>query len=91
MTKRGAAGVITLKSNEKVGNLVAMLEVKDSDDLIIITSNGIVNRQHVEDIRVMGRATSGVRLIRLEEGDRVSAVARVPKEDDEDASEAKGE
>ncbi len=91
MTKRGAAGVITLKSNEKVGNLVAMLEVKDSDDLIIITSNGIVNRQHVEDIRVMGRATSGVRLIRLEEGDSVSAVARVPKEDDEDASEAKGE
>lgn len=91
MTKRGAAGVITLKSNEKVGNLVAMLEVKDSDDLIIITSNGIVNRQHVEDIRVMGRATSGVRLIRLEEGDRVSAVARVPKEDDEDASDTKSE
>ncbi len=91
MTKRGAAGVITLKSNEKVGNLVAMLEVKDSDDLIIITSNGIVNRQHVEDIRVMGRATSGVRLIRLEEGDSVSAVARVPKEDDEDTSEAKSE
>ncbi len=91
MTKRGAAGVITLKSNEKVGNLVAMLEVKDSDDLIIITSNGIVNRQHVEDIRVMGRATSGVRLIRLEEGDTVSAVARVPKEEDEDASETKSE
>ncbi len=91
MTKRGAAGVITLKSNEKVGNLVAMLEVKDSDDLIIITSNGIVNRQHVEDIRVMGRATSGVRLIRLEEGDRVSAVARVPKEEDEDSSETKSE
>jgi DNA gyrase subunit A len=91
MTKRGAAGVITLKSNEKVGNLVAMLEVKDSDDLIIITSNGIVNRQHVEDIRVMGRATSGVRLIRLEEGDRVSAVARVPKEDDEDTSDTKSE
>ncbi len=89
MTKRGAAGVITLKSNERVGKLVAMLEVKDSDDLIIITSNGIVNRQHVEDIRVMGRATSGVRLIRLEEGDSVSAVARVPKEDDD--SEAKGE
>ncbi len=89
MTKRGAAGVITLKSNEKVGNLVAMLEVKDTDDLIIITSNGIVNRQHVEDIRVMGRATSGVRLIRLEEGDRVSAVARVPKEEDD--SEAKSE
>ncbi len=91
MTKRGAAGVITLKSNEKVGNLVAMLEVKDSDDLIIITSNGIVNRQHVEDIRVMGRATSGVRLIRLEEGDTVSAVARVPKEENDESSENKEE
>jgi DNA gyrase subunit A len=91
MTKRGAGGVITLKSNEKVGNLVAMLEVKDSDDLIIITSNGIVNRQHVEDIRVMGRATSGVRLIRLEEGDTVSAVARVPKEESDESSENKEE
>ncbi len=91
MTKRGAAGVITLKSNEKVGKLVAMLEVKDSDDLMIITSNGIVNRQHVEDIRVMGRATSGVRLIRLEEGDTVSAVARVPKEESDAASESNGE
>ncbi|MBC8044260.1 MAG: DNA gyrase subunit A, partial [Rhizobacter sp.] len=84
MTKRGAGGVITLKANEKVGSLVKMLEVADSDDLIIITSNGIVNRQHIADIRVMGRNTSGVRLIRLEEGDTVSAVARVPKEDDED-------
>ncbi len=91
MTKRGAAGVITLKSNEKVGKLVAMLEVKDSDDLIIITSNGIVNRQHVENIRVMGRATSGVRLIRLEEGDKVSAVARVPKEESDESSENKEE
>jgi DNA gyrase subunit A len=91
MTKRGAGGVITLKSNEKVGNLVAMLEVKDSDDLIIITSNGIVNRQHVEDIRVMGRATSGVRLIRLEEGDTVSAVARVPKEETEEGGDEKAE
>ncbi len=91
MTKRGAAGVITLKSNEKVGKLVAMLEVKDTDDLIIITSNGMVNRQHVADIRVMGRATSGVRLIRLEEGDTVSAVARVPKEDDEESSETQSD
>lgn len=83
MTKRGAGGVITLKAHEKVGKLVAMLEVADTDDLIIITNNGIVNRQHISDIRVMGRNTSGVRLIRLQEGDTVSAVARVPKEEDE--------
>jgi len=89
MTKRGATGVITLKASEKVGRLVAMVEVADDDDLILVTKNGIINRQHVADIRVMGRNTSGVRLIRLEEGDYVSAVARVPKEDDE--SEEKSE
>jgi len=84
MTKRGANGVITLKANEKVGNLVAMLEVNDGEDIIIITNKGIVNRQHIADIRVMGRNTSGVRLIRLDEDDFVSAVARVPKEDTEE-------
>lgn len=91
MTKRGAAGVITLKANEKVGSLVAMVEVADADDLILITKNGIVNRQHVSDIRVMGRNTSGVRLIRLEEGDRVSAVARVPKEEESEEPEEAAE
>lgn len=81
MTKRGASGVITLKANEKVGSLVRMLEVNDSDDLIIITNHGIVIRQHVADIRVMGRNTSGVRLIRLGEDDVIASVARVPKEE----------
>ncbi len=84
MTRRGASGVITLKSTEKVGNLVRMLEVNDSDDLIIITQKGIVIRQHVADIRVMGRNTSGVRLIRLGEDDIISSVARVPKEENGD-------
>lgn len=87
MTKRGAAGVITLKSTEKVGTLVGMLEVSDSDDLIIITNRGVVIRQHVSDIRVMGRNTSGVRLIRLDEEDTISAVARVPKEDAADVED----
>jgi DNA gyrase subunit A len=85
MTKRGAGGVITLRGNDKVGNLISMLEVQDSDDLIIITSDGIVNRQHIKDIRVMGRNTSGVRLIRLGENDKVAAVARVPMEDEDEA------
>ncbi|MDX2129807.1 MAG: DNA gyrase subunit A [Chloroherpetonaceae bacterium] len=83
MTRRGASGVITLKENDKVGSLVTMLEVADSDDLIIVTNNGIVNRQHVADIRVMGRNTSGVRLVRLEDGDTIAAVARVPKEEED--------
>jgi DNA gyrase subunit A len=87
MTKRGARGVITIKAHEKIGNLVGLLDVNDEDDLIIITSNGIVIRQHVSDIRVLGRNTSGVRLIRLDTGDHISATARVPKADDDSASE----
>ncbi len=87
LTKRGARGVITLKAHEKVGNLVGLLDVNDSDDLIIITSNGIVNRQHVSNIRLTGRNTSGVRLIRLMSGDTISATARVPKNGDEAVDE----
>ena len=87
MTRRGARGVITIKAHEKIGHLVGLLDVNDEDDLIIITSNGIVIRQHVSDIRVLGRNTSGVRLIRLDSGDRISATARVPKSDDDSASE----
>jgi DNA gyrase subunit A len=87
MTRRGARGVITIKAHEKIGNLVGLLDVNDEDDLIIITVNGIVIRQHVSDIRVLGRNTSGVRLIRLDSGDKISATARVPKSDDDSASE----
>ncbi len=79
LTRRGARGVITLKAHEKVGNLVGLLDVNDGDDLIIITANGIVNRQHVSNIRLTGRNTSGVRLVRLMSGDTISATARVPK------------
>jgi DNA gyrase subunit A len=91
MTRRGARGVITIKAHEKIGNLVGLLDVNDEDDLIIITTNGIVIRQHVSDIRVLGRNTSGVRLIRLDAGDRISATARVPKSDDDSATEPLGD
>ncbi|UZJ41543.1 DNA gyrase subunit A [Prosthecochloris sp. SCSIO W1101] len=87
LTRRGARGVITLKAHEKVGSLVGLLDVNDSDDLIIITANGIVNRQHVSNIRLTGRNTSGVRLVRLMDGDSISATARVPKNGDEDVSD----
>jgi len=83
LTRRGARGVITLKAHEKIGKLVGLLDVNDDDDLIIITSHGIVNRQHVSDIRLTGRNTSGVRLVRLMAGDSISALARVPKSDEE--------
>jgi len=83
LTKRGARGVITLKAHEKIGALVGLIDVNDDDDLIIITAHGIVNRQHVSDVRMTGRNTSGVRLIRLMAGDKISALARVPKSDEE--------
>lgn len=83
LTKRGARGVITLKAHEKIGALVGLIDVNDDDDLIIITAHGIVNRQHVSDVRMTGRNTSGVRLIRLMAGDKISALARVPKSDED--------
>lgn len=80
---RGGKGIITMKTNEKTGRMVAIKEVVDSDDVVVVTANGIILRQHASDIRVAGRNTQGVRLIRLTEGDRVSDVAAVPAEEQE--------
>ncbi len=83
MTKRGAQGVLTIKTTPKTGQLIAMKEVGENDDLIIITTSGVVIRQSMADIREMGRVTQGVRLIKLDAGDKVSAVGKVVKEDEE--------
>lgn len=87
ITRRGGKGVITMKSSEKNGNMISIREVVDNDDLMIITSRGIMIRQHVSDIRVMGRNTQGVRLIRLDKDDVISAVASVVGEEVEEAEE----
>lgn len=83
MTRRGGKGVITMKSSDKNGNVISIREVVDNDDLMIITTKGIMIRQNLGEIRVMGRNTQGVRLIKLHEGDTISAVASVVGEDDE--------
>jgi DNA gyrase subunit A len=83
LTKRGAGGVLALKTTDKTGPMVAMKEVGDSDDLIIITEQGVAIRQSVKDIRTMGRVTQGVRLIRLDDGDKVGDLAKVVNEDDD--------
>ncbi len=83
VTSRGGKGIITLKCTEKVGNLIAIMDVVDKDDLLLITNKGLVIRQKVENIKVIGRNTQGVRLIRLEEGDKVADVACVVREEDE--------
>ncbi|MFO7446262.1 MAG: DNA gyrase subunit A [Ignavibacteriaceae bacterium] len=83
ITKRGGKGVITVKTSEKTGKMIAMKEVVDGDELVIITSHGMVIRQSVKDIRVMGRNTQGVRVIRLKEGDKIADIAKViPEEED---------
>ena len=81
--QRSGKGVYTLKKTEKTGSLVSILEVVDTDDIMIITSAGVMIRQATNEIRTIGRNTQGVRLIRLDEGAKISSVAKVVKEDDE--------
>ena len=84
ITKRGGKGVITVKTTDKVGKLIALMEVVDRDELVIISTQGMVIRQSVKDLRVMGRNTQGVRVIRLNEHDSIADIARVVPEDDEE-------
>ncbi len=83
LTHRGGKGIITIKTSEKNGRMIAMKEVNDTDELVIITTKGMVIRQAVKDIRVMGRNTQGVRLIKLNEGDEIADIARVVPEENE--------
>ena len=89
ITGRGGKGVKTLSVTEKTGSLIAIKDVTDENDLMIITRNGIAIRMKMEDVRVMGRATQGVRLIKIRENDNIASVAKVPKveEEDEDSIE----
>lgn len=81
VTNRGAKGVTTLNITDKVGNLVAIREVGDNDDLMIINKSGIAIRMSVSEIRVAGRNTQGVRLIKLSETDEISSVTRIENEE----------
>ena len=81
ITNRGGKGVKTISITEKTGGLVAIKNVSDSDDLMIINKSGIAIRMSVEDLRVMGRATQGVRLINIKGNDSIAAVAKVMKDD----------
>ena len=83
VTNRGGKGVITVKTTDKVGKLISIKEVTDTDDLMIITIKGILIRQKMKDIRVMGRNAQGVRVIRLNDSDKISAVARIAEEEKE--------
>lgn len=87
ITNRGGKGVKTINVTEKTGNLVAIKNVSDDDDLMIINKSGITIRLAVANLRVMGRATQGVKLINIKVNDSIAAVAKVMHEDEEDLDE----
>ncbi|HVK39423.1 MAG TPA: DNA gyrase subunit A [Candidatus Kapabacteria bacterium] len=82
LTHRGGKGVISMNVTDKTGPVVAMKEVVDGDDIVVMTEGGMVIRQHVAEIRVLGRNTQGVRLIRLGEEDKITGVAAVAADED---------
>ena len=84
ITNRGGKGVKTITVTEKTGELVSLKAVTDEDDLMIITKKGTMIRMGVDTLRVMGRATQGVRLISLRKGDEIASIAKVPASDDEE-------
>ncbi|MCX6831926.1 MAG: DNA gyrase subunit A [candidate division Zixibacteria bacterium] len=90
ITNRGGKGVINMKTTDRVGNVLAVKEVVDKDGLMIITQKGIVIRQDIKSIKVIGRNTQGVKLINLDEGDKVTDVARIISENGEANGDTNG-
>ena len=84
LQKRGGRGVINMQTSERNGDIIGINKTKAGEEIMIMTQNGITIRMRVDSISIIGRNTQGVRLVRLEEGDKVSAVACVVKEDDEE-------
>ncbi len=91
VTNRGGKGVKTLNITDKTGKLIAIKDVTDENDLMIINQSGIIIRMPVSELRVIGRATQGVRLINLKEGDEIAAVAKVDVFEDLDENDATDE
>jgi DNA gyrase subunit A len=84
LQRRGGKGVINMRVTDRAGSVVTIKAVNDTEQLMVMSRNGVVNRQQVEQIRVIGRATQGVRIVNLDEGDLVMDVARVVVEDGDD-------
>jgi len=78
---RGGKGVMTMRCTDKTGKMVNIMEVVDSDDLIVITDSGVLMRQPVAAIRTIGRVTQGVKLVKLDDGASISSITRVISED----------
>lgn len=80
---------MTMRITEKTGNMIALMEVVDKDDLIVITNKGVLMRQHVDEIRTIGRVTQGVKLVKLDEGSTISSITRVIQDESVDNSNEK--
>jgi DNA gyrase subunit A len=87
LTRRGAKGVISMKVTEKTGKVCGMLTAIDSDDLVVMTSQGMLIRQPMKNIRTIGRNTQGVKLIRLDEGDSIADITAVSHEEEENGTQ----
>jgi DNA gyrase subunit A len=85
--RRGGTGLINFRVSDKTGYVIGVREVTDEDELMLVTRQGVVNRQHAREIRVIGRATQGVRLISLDAGDELMDVAKVAADLDDDEDE----
>jgi DNA gyrase subunit A len=85
VTRRGGKGIITMKSTDKTGDMIAIREVVDNEDLMIITEHGMVIRLRMADIRTMGRNTQGVRLVKLKESDTISDITSIQDEEESEA------
>jgi DNA gyrase subunit A len=79
--KRGGKGVRDIRTTERNGLVVGVLSVRDGDDIMLMTTQGMVNRTHVDEIRIVGRNTQGVRIMNLNEGDRIASLAKVAREE----------
>ena len=82
--KRGGKGVFTLKANKKTGKLVSIMEVVNDDDLMIITDTGIMIRQSIDKLNIIGRNTQGVKLLRLDDNSSIASVTKVIKEEEDE-------
>ena len=84
LQSRGGKGIITMKTTDKTGRVVGVQQVTEDDQLMLISNKGKIIRMRIKDIRIIGRNTQGVRLIELEEGERVVSLARVAEKEDDD-------
>jgi DNA gyrase subunit A len=79
--KRGGKGVRDIRTGERNGKVVGIMSVRNTDDIMIITGQGMVNRTHVAEIRTVGRNTMGVRVMNLKDDDKVASLAKIPHEE----------